>query len=1422
MKRRLLFTLFFLLPLISWSQTTVRGGIGFSDTSPSGERNFKDLWVLVIGISEYNNSNVRNLNYADDDAKLFFTYLKTFYKNDLEKKEEIHYRRLIDEEATQSNINKELQWLRRSAKPNDLVVIYFAGHAGVEDDNEAYFYCHGIDKSNLSATAIPFSRVNNDLAFFTKNSVQAIFIADACHAGLMKQENYSFVNTALAETNKQPSNTHRLLSSKQNQYSIESPTLCNGHGYFTYFLIKGLLGEADGSDSNPAKKDGLITIHELDSYLQKDLYSATNERQVHQIITSDEKFIVGRQLKQIPADFKCLLEQGTSSEFAYAEVLTEQANMKNKLTKDQNQVYDAFVEALQRKDFLIPEINNAYALFQKLRQLNVPSQTLTLIQEEWKVEFSKYAQSLLQKYMANGKIPGYEEYQLGAELLKKYMEHSDNNDPNLSEIKAQYVFLTYFSLYRKYTQYALIEPNNQINQIYKQGINKIKAQLQESPNAAYLYNLLGRYYDVINDKERSQSAYQRASVLAKDWTYPQYNLIRLNKRISVKERLASLEKLQQKSPDFTDLYLEIARVYRIWPLNNFDQSLKFIQKAEQKAKDINEDNVHFARIYTAYGNHYWRQKDYKQAEAFYLKAIQTNSKYIDAYENLSSMCRQNQEFDKAKHYALEGLKKDQFNDGLLDEMGWINLDLKNNQESEEYFSKRLAYDTTSAYAHFSMAVVLRAFGKTEQANIYAKKGYSLAKALRDSSNMALCLTEIGYVFSVKLEFLNAEPYFEQAIQIDSTCSRAYYFSAYNYWNWTKYDKAFEYFTKYQNLGNDANENLGDIQVLQKKTKEAITYYRKALLDNPNNFSLYDKLATLYNQEDKRDSAFYFLEKTFFENAYYKKKDFQGLYDFYLNAIKKNEAKWAYYGIGTLWEKGVGRDKNIDEAIKWYMYAAQIIYWPAFIKLSTIYSKKSDVTNKENIQLFLNKVKTSSRFTIPAHKPDGSKIPVLIYINDYPLNEDNPIEGELNRIKEIYDATLPEDVVSAFKKLYDLAKKNKVSYKELCEYALKAANQEKNKEIVALYEKKIQEFNPITEADSVFANMERVILGRFNTITQKPLSDAYNMVIEGIKEKNETETFLYYYLMGYLYEKNNDNPKAIKWYTYAFQMGYKPAYVRLRQLHRFVSVSKVEWLEKNHERRKPVPFFIYANESSNKSERRTIYLMDYPTSFWNPIELEEERLKEVYGLTIPLPTRNMFAQIYQLAQRNKMSFQDLYAKMLIENEKKKLITEDQQLINEGIALFKKSDFTGAYRLFAKAIDVNTKNSRAYFYRGFTAKEQKDLEQSKKDLFRATELDEDNALYNETLGHVYTALKEYNEAKMVYHKAYELGNNKSSTLLYNLACIYSLEGRITKALKYLDEALQNGYRDFEHVSKNSDLANIRSTSLFNELIEKYSKK
>lgn len=89
----------------------------------------------------------------------------------------------------------------------------------------------------------------------------------------------------------------------------------------------------------------------------------------------------------------------------------------------------------------------------------------------------------------------------------------------------------------------------------------------------------------------------------------------------------------------------------------------------------------------------------------------------------------------------------------------------------------------------------------------------------------------------------------------------------------------------------------------------------------------------------------------------------------------------------------------------------------------------------------------------------------------------------------------------------------------------------------------------------------------------------------------------------------------------------------------------------------------------------------------------------------------------------------------------------------------------------------------------------------------------------LGNVHMDQKKYDDALNAYKMAEQLGYQPFSKILYNKACIYSLQKNTELSAKYLEYALQAGYTNVAHMQSDSDLENLRSNKYtFQKAVDK----
>ena len=121
-----------------------------------------------------------------------------------------------------------------------------------------------------------------------------------------------------------------------------------------------------------------------------------------------------------------------------------------------------------------------------------------------------------------------------------------------------------------------------------------------------------------------------------------------------------------------------------------------------------------------------------------------------------------------------------------------------------------------------------------------------------------------------------------------------------------------------------------------------------------------------------------------------------------------------------------------------------------------------------------------------------------------------------------------------------------------------------------------------------------------------------------------------------------------------------------------------------------------------------------------------------------------------------------------------------------------DYKSAIENYTKAIDINTNDPLLYLYRGQSKFELKDYLGALSDYSKANELEPENEYINESIGYVYSAMKDHKKAIQAFTTCIETNLCPSFSLYLHRAIekreLNDYEGEIqdlTKAIKSLDE-------------------------------------
>jgi hypothetical protein len=238
--------------------------------------------ALIIGIEGYKNTSGDAL-YADRDAALFKDYASEKLGIPDNK-----IKILLNDNATEQEILLSVkEWLRRSAKPNKSdIYIFFAGHGLASDDGKnMYLLPHDGSPRLLEKTAILRNELFSDIQKANPRSV-TVFL-DTCYSGTTRGTDMLIASRPIAIRALEQSipNNFTVFSAAAGDQTSK-PLEEAKHGMFSYFLMKGMEGDAD------ANNDNKITARELHAYVEQNVVQQSSGSQTPELQGDADRVLV--------------------------------------------------------------------------------------------------------------------------------------------------------------------------------------------------------------------------------------------------------------------------------------------------------------------------------------------------------------------------------------------------------------------------------------------------------------------------------------------------------------------------------------------------------------------------------------------------------------------------------------------------------------------------------------------------------------------------------------------------------------------------------------------------------------------------------------------------------------------------------------------------------------------------------------------------------------------------------------------------------------------------------------------------------------------------------------------------------------------------------------------------------------------------
>jgi len=231
---------------------------------PSGQFNNKAL-AVVIGIENY--QGIGSALFAERDAQSFYEYARYTLRV---PGENILY--LSNQEATTENIRRafsESGFLGQNVNEYSDVFIFFAGHGMPNPVNsKAMLVPYNVNVTQPEASSLQVDDLVSAIERMNPNS--ATFFLDACFSGSTRMgvPLCAYIRPSIPATLAGGGSNIAILSSSTG-LEVSGSSSEQAHGLFTYYLLKGLQGEAYGHDN-------VLSISELASYVSRSVQAAAN------------------------------------------------------------------------------------------------------------------------------------------------------------------------------------------------------------------------------------------------------------------------------------------------------------------------------------------------------------------------------------------------------------------------------------------------------------------------------------------------------------------------------------------------------------------------------------------------------------------------------------------------------------------------------------------------------------------------------------------------------------------------------------------------------------------------------------------------------------------------------------------------------------------------------------------------------------------------------------------------------------------------------------------------------------------------------------------------------------------------------------------------------------------------------------------
>lgn len=558
--------------------------------TPGGE-----TYALLVGVSKFKDKELA-LQFAERDATSFDQLLLSPRGGGLPRD---HVLLLTDENATTAAVRNGFQdFLKHRATKGDTVIIMIASHGTVEvpGSKNAFILTYDSDPQDLNSTALPMGELQALFEEQLSKVGRVILFVDVCKSGTIGSIKNANINSEVQHLGEVEGDMFGLMASRPRELSLEGPQFGGGHGLFSYYVLKGLSGDAD------ANKDGKVDASELVKYVGDQVAAGSNNKQhPREFGVYDNALKLSDTTKPgIEVTGWPVLYDSRSGEPLYL------AADEPVLTPQAARAAEEF-EAALKAGRIYPDLqDSAFAGLDRLRPLLTAEQYQRRT-NQLRVKLEDQAQNVLLTYLTGDQIPQVR-----------------NDFAGGTRATQAALRLTPESLYLEGRDDFFRGRVLLFDKKYPEALSYLESAVRIDPGTGYAYNALGIAYLEQARYDEAVNAFRDASNRAQHWAYPLHNLaLAYYQKGDYQAAIATYERAIRMAPQYAYLPYNLGLIYQ-----RINRS-KDAESMYRKALALRQD----AQTYNALGYLKFFQKKPGEAEEFYKTALTTDSSLLIARHN---------------------------------------------------------------------------------------------------------------------------------------------------------------------------------------------------------------------------------------------------------------------------------------------------------------------------------------------------------------------------------------------------------------------------------------------------------------------------------------------------------------------------------------------------------------------------------------------------------------------------------------------------------------------------------------------------------------------------------------------------------------------------------------------------------------------